>query len=231
MGVAESRSSRQSSDSNAQAVSATETSDQILPKDYQQQALLTEVVLDRHCDTMQTLMCKKNRKCRMHGANKDRSILGSDGGGGGGGKSASSLNTRPHSAKYGASNSRIGNRSSKNVLVNRTIDSFVDAVPAKRVGDANGVSYAANATGRMAVGRCDAKAELELWPPFSASLPALQQKSPPHGQAATDSVLLLSFFFSVFRYFSFPLKLFLFYLSLAGYFILNSYQFSLCITY
>lgn len=228
MGVAESRSSRQSSDSNAQAVSATETSDQILPKDYQQQALLTEVVLDRHCDTMQTLMCKKNRKCRMHGANKDRSILGSDGGGG---KSASSLNTRPHSAKYGASNSRIGNRSSKNVLVNRTIDSFVDAVPAKRVGDANGVSYAANATGRMAVGRCDAKAEWELWPPFSASLPAVQQKSPPHGQAATDSVLLLSFFFSVFRYFSFPLKLFLFYLSLAGYFILNSYQFSLCITY
>lgn len=128
----------------------------------------------------------------MYGMNKDRC-----GGVGGGGKSASSLNTRPRSAKHGCSNSRVGNRSSKNVpiLVNRSNDNYVDATaPAKRAADANEFSSAANATAKIVIGRCDANAELEMWPPFSASLPAVQQKSPRHGPAPTDSVLLLFLF-------------------------------------
>lgn len=190
-----SRSSGRSSYGNAKAVSVPNTSDEHLHNDYHhhhQQALLTGAVLDRHCDAMKTLMVKNHRKCRVHGMygpKTDRKMTG---------KSASSLNTRLQSSKHSCANSRTGNRSTKNGLVNRSIEDAIEtaSTPATKTlvtADANGAPLIeANASDRSVVERRERKPEMGMWPPFSASLPASQQFA-SNDRANVVGVLLVCF--------------------------------------
>lgn len=193
-----SRSSGRSSDGNAQAVSVPNTTDEHLHKDYHhhhhhQHALLTGAVLDRHCDAMKSLMVKNHRKCRVHGMyglNTNRKMSG---------KSASRLNTRLQSSKHSCANSRAGNRSCKHGLVNRSIDEAIDTatVPATKTlvtTDANGLPLIeATASDRNVVERRERNPEMEMWPPFLASLPAIQHLHAPHGRANVVGVLLVCY--------------------------------------
>lgn len=194
-----SRSSGQSSDGNAQAVSASNTHNDYhhyhQHHHHNQQALLTGAVLDRHCDAMKTLMVKNHRKCRVHGMyglNTDRKMTG---------KSASSLNTRLQSSKHSCANSRTANRSCKNSLINRSVEEAIDTavMPAtKSLTSADAIESPSlievNAGDNSGViERRERKPELEMWPPFSASLPVIQQLHAPHGRANVVEVLLVCY--------------------------------------
>lgn len=204
---AESRSSGRSSDSDAQAVGATNTSDGHLAKDYHyQEALLTGATLDRHCDAMKSLMAKNHRKCRVHGTfglGKDWSVIE---------RRASSMSTRHQLLKHSATNSRAGNRSVKNAALSRSNDVADDAMPSKRpatvtaAADSDGppkfsAPIDANAPGGCHVERRRArKPAMQMWPPFSGSLSRVQQTNASHGRTNTNVVLpvlfLLQFIFN-----------------------------------
>lgn len=192
---AESRSSGRSSDSNAQAVSATDTSDELLPKEYQyQQALLTGATLDRHHDAMKLLMVKNHRKCRvygMYGLGKDRSTAD---------KSASSFSTRHQLSKHSVSNSRAGNRSIKNATLNRLNDKADDVVPLKRSAilaasamETNGPIEANTNNSCHIEQRRVRKPDIEMWPPFSGNLSRTRQTNESNGRTTTNVVYYFIF--------------------------------------
>lgn len=170
-------SGRSSSDSNAQMASVTNTSqisNEISHKGCKP-ASLTEAILNRHTDEMETLMVKNHKKYRIRGTYMtDKMKKAPD-------NTVSNLNTRNQPLKRSCSNSwekELNKNSKQHHLIdhrygdkttakNRTARNVLE----KKTNDEN------NTNNNNVIGQNNITHTVDLWPPFSVSVTTVQQNT------------------------------------------------------
>lgn len=169
-------SGRSSSDSNAQMASVTntsQTSNEISHKGCKP-ASLTEAILNRHTDQMETLMVKNHKKYRIRGTYmNDKMKKAPD-------KTVSNLNTRNQPLKRSCSNS-WENELNKNSKQHHMIDHrFVNKTTTRNPTAQNvseKTSNEENNTNNNVIGQNNITQTIDLWPPFSVSVTTVQQNT------------------------------------------------------